>query len=185
MWGIVGLGNIGPDYEDTRHNVGFEVVAALARVHRVRMRHGRVAAVVGEGEVEGVKVVLAEPLTMMNASGAAVSRLCYLYDLQPEDLIVVLDDINLDLGKLRLRRGGSEGGHRGLRSITERLGTKDYPRLRLGIGAPPGDMDARDYVLSPFTQPELEEAQAMVERARQAIECALTDGFEAAMNEFN
>ena len=77
------------------------------------------------------------------------------------------------------------GGHRGLRSITERLGTKDYPRLRLGIGAPPGDMDARDYVLSPFTQPELEEAQAMVERARQAIECALTDGFEAAMNEFN
>ncbi len=185
MWGIVGLGNIGPDYEDTRHNVGFDTVDALARVHRVRLRRGRAAAVLGEGEVKGTEVVLAKPLTMMNASGVAVARICYLYDLQPENLIIVVDDINLDLGKLRLRRRGSEGGHRGLRSITERLGTKDYPRLRLGIGAPPGDVDARDYVLSPFTKPELEEAQAMIERARRAIECALTDGFEAAMNEFN
>jgi len=185
MWGIIGLGNIGPEYQDTRHNVGFEVVDALARVHHLRMRRGRVAALVGAGEVGGVPVVLGKPLTMMNASGAGVLRICHLYDLQPGDLIVIVDDINLALGRLRLRRGGSEGVHRGLLSISHRLSTKDFPRLRLGIGAPPEGMDARDYVLSPFTSAELEQAQAMVERARQAVECVLAEGFEAAMNQYN
>lgn len=185
MWGIIGLGNAEPQYEDTRHNVGFEVVHLLAQAHGVRLRRARAAAVAGEGRIEGVEVLLAMPLTMMNLSGVAVARLCHLYDLPPDSLIIVVDDMNLPLGKLRLRRGGSEGGHRGLKSVTEWLGTKDYPRLRLGIGAPPGDTDARSYVLSPFAKDELEEAEAMLARAKQAIECTLTEGLETAMNEFN
>jgi PTH1 family peptidyl-tRNA hydrolase len=185
MWGVIGLGNAEPQYQDTRHNVGFDVVYLLAQAHGVRLRRARAAALAGRGEVGEVQVLLGMPLTMMNLSGVAVARLCYLYDLQPQQLMIVVDDINLPLGRLRLRRGGSEGGHRGLRSVTEWLGTKDYPRLRLGIGGPPEGMDARDHVLSPFGKSELAEAQAMVLRARQAIECALTEGLETAMNEFN
>lgn len=185
MWGIIGLGNAEPQYEDTRHNVGFEVVHLLAQAHGVRLRRARAAAVAGEGRIQDVAVLLAMPLTMMNLSGVAVARLCHLYDLQPGNLIVVVDDINLPVGKLRLRRGGSEGGHRGLKSVTEWLGTKDYPRLRVGIGAPPGDMDARTYVLSPFAEDQVEEAEAMLVRAKRAIECTLTEGLETAMNEFN
>lgn len=185
MWGIIGLGNPGPDYEDTKHNVGFEVVHTLARAHAVRLRRPRAAALAGTGDIEGVPVLLAMPLTMMNASGAAVARLCHLYELEPADLIVVVDDINLELGKLRLRRGGSEGGHRGLLSITERLGTRDYPRLRIGVGAPPAGRDARDWVLSPFSPDDREAAEDAVARAARAIETALTEGIETAMNEFN
>jgi len=185
MWGIIGLGNATPQYDNTRHNVGFEVVELLAQAHGVRLRRARAAALVGEGDTEGVQFFLAMPLTMMNLSGVAVVRLCHLYELQPQELIIIVDDINLALGKLRLRRGGSEGGHRGLRSITQTLGTQHYPRLRLGIGAPAEGMDPRDYVLSPFAESELEEAQAMLHRARQAVECALTEGLEAAMNQFN
>ncbi|MCD6360983.1 MAG: aminoacyl-tRNA hydrolase [Armatimonadetes bacterium] len=185
MWGIIGLGNPGPEYEDTKHNVGFEVVERLARAHGVRLRRPRAAALAGTGEIEGQPVLLAMPLTMMNASGAAVARLCHLHDLRPEDLIVIVDDINLDLGRLRLRRGGSEGGHRGLKSITERLGTRDYPRLRIGVGAPPGGMDARDWVLSPFADQDRPVADEAVERAARAVECVLRDGIEAAMNQFN
>lgn len=185
MWGIIGLGNPGPDYEDTKHNVGFAVVERLARAHGVRLRRPRAAALAGTGQIEGQAVLLAMPLTMMNASGAAVARLCHLYDLQPADLVVIVDDINLDLGRLRLRRGGSEGGHRGLRSITERLGTSDYPRLRIGVGAPPGGMDARDWVLSPFAPEDRTAAEEAIERAAKAIECILRDGIETAMNTFN
>lgn len=185
MFGIIGLGNPGAEYEDTRHNIGFDVIEALARAHGVRLRRPRAAALAGTGSLDGVPVVLAMPLTMMNASGAAVLRLCHLYTLEPEDLIVIVDDINLELGKLRLRRGGSEGGHRGLRSITEVLGTQDYPRLRIGVGAPPGGMDARTWVLSPFAREEREAAEEAVARARKCIEMAVTEGIEPAMNTFN
>jgi len=185
MRAIIGLGNPGGDYEETRHNVGFAVIEALACAHGVRLRRPRAAALTGTGAIDGVPVVLALPLTMMNASGVAVVRLCHLHDLAPEDLIVIIDDINLDLGQLRLRRGGSEGGHRGLRSITERLGTRDYPRLRIGVGAPPAGMSARDWVLSPFSADERETAEEAIARARRCAEMAVTEGIEAAMNEFN
>lgn len=185
MWGIIGLGNPGAEYERTRHNVGFEVVEALADAHGVRLRRPRAAALAGTGAIDGVPVLLAMPLTMMNASGVAVARLCHLYELTPENLIVVVDDINLDLGRLRLRRSGSEGGHKGLKSITERLGTRDYPRLRIGVGAPPGDISARDWVLSPFSPEEREVADEVIARGRRCIEVAVTQGIETAMNEFN
>ena len=185
MRGIIGLGNPGGAYERTRHNIGFEIIYELARIHRVSLGRPRAAAIAGSGRIDSTQAVLAMPLTMMNASGVAVVRLCHLYDLAPEDLIVVVDDFNLDLGRLRLRRGGSEGGHNGLKSITEKLGTREYPRLRVGIGPAPGGMNVRDFVLSEFTRAEAEAARDAVRRACKCIEMAVTDGIEAAMNEFN
>lgn len=185
MWGIIGLGNPGGEYDRTRHNVGFEVIHALGNAHDIKIGRPRAAAVAGTGRINDERVVLAMPLTMMNASGVAAVRLCHIYDLEPSDLIVIVDDLNLDLGQLRLRRGGSAGGHNGLKSINEKLGTKEYPRLRIGIGSPPGGMNARDWVLSEFAPEEREAAQQAIKRACACIEAAVTDGIEAAMNEFN
>jgi PTH1 family peptidyl-tRNA hydrolase len=185
MWGIVGLGNPGGQYDRTRHNIGFEVIDALAAAHDITIGRPRAAAVAGTGRIADERVVLAMPLTMMNASGVAVVRLCNMHELDPPDLIVIVDDLNLDLGQLRLRRGGSAGGHNGLRSINEKLGTKEYPRLRIGIGSPPGGMDAREWVLSEFAPDEREAVEEAVERARECVETAVSDGIEAAMNEFN
>lgn len=185
MWGIIGLGNPGGEYDRTRHNIGFEVIHSLAGAHDIKIGRPRAAAVAGSGRIGDECVVLAMPLTMMNASGVAVVRLCHLYDLEPADLIVIVDDLNLDLGQLRLRRGGSAGGHNGLKSINEKLGTKDYPRLRIGIGSPPGGVSARDWVLSEFAPDEREAADEAVKRATACIEMAVTEGIEAAMNEFN
>ena len=185
MWGIIGLGNPGGEYDRTRHNVGFEVIHALAATHRIKIGRPRAAALAGTGRIEDKRVVLAMPLTMMNASGVAALRLCHLHDLEPANLIVIVDDLNLQLGQLRLRRGGSAGGHNGLKSINEKLGTKDYPRLRIGIGSPLGGMNARDWVLSEFARDEREAADAAVQRARACVETAVVEGIEAAMNEFN
>ncbi|MFP4249419.1 MAG: aminoacyl-tRNA hydrolase [Armatimonadota bacterium] len=185
MWGIIGLGNPGGEYERTRHNVGFEVIHALAAAHDIKIGRPRAAAVAGTGRIDGERVVLAMPLTMMNASGVAAVRLRHIYDLDPARLLVIVDDLNLDLGQLRLRRGGSAGGHNGLKSINEKLGTKEYPRLRVGIGRPPGGIDARDWVLSEFAPDEREVVDAIIGRARACVEMAVTDGIEAAMNEFN
>ncbi len=185
MRGIIGLGNPGPEYQATRHNVGFEVVRALASAHGIRLGRPRAAAIAGTGEIDGAPVLLGMPLTMMNASGVAVQRLCHLYEMEPEDLIIIVDDINLDLGQMRLRRGGSEGGHNGLKSITERLGTRDYPRLRIGVGRPPAGVSARDWVLSPFSAEERDTVDAAIARARSCVETAVLEDIETAMNEFN
>ncbi len=185
MWGIIGLGNPGGEYDGTRHNIGFEVVGALAGSHGTSFGRPRAASVAGTGRTADERVVLAKPLTMMNASGVAAVRLCENYDLAPSNLIVVVDDLNLDLGQLRLRRGGSAGGHNGLKSINEKLGTKQYPRLRIGIDSPPGGMDARDWVLSRFDPDERAAVEEAVEQGAACVEMAVSDGIEAAMNEFN
>jgi PTH1 family peptidyl-tRNA hydrolase len=134
MWGIIGLGNPGSDYDDTKHNVGFEVVMRLARAHGVRVRRARAAALAGLGEIEGQPAVLAMPTTMMNASGAAVARLCHMHDLQPDHLIIIVDDINLELGRLRLRRSGSDGC-RHLRTKTAKPPTRPSPSPRKPLNA--------------------------------------------------
>jgi len=131
-------------------------------------------------------VLLAQPQTFMNNSGEAVSRLVAFYQIaSPEQLLIIYDDINLQPGTIRIRRGGSDGGHRGMRSVIAYLGTEEIPRIRLGIGSPPPGVDAIDYVLSPFKASELRQAQELVERAAEAVEYYLEHGIEAAMNEFN
>ena len=185
---VVGLGNPGPEYADTRHNVGFQVVERLARRHGIGLRRERrLSGLCGQGRVRGVPVALLEPQTWMNLSGrsvvAAVDALP-VGDLT-SDLVVVYDDLDLPFGRLRVRPGGGAGGHRGLADIQERLGRSDFPRVRFGIGRPPPGEDPVDYVLAPFTSEERAALAAHLERACDAIETLLAEGVTAAMNRFN
>lgn len=181
---IVGLGNPGPEYEDTRHNVGYRVVDALA--DRLRVSFGREhGARVGWGQYKNRRLGLAKPLTFMNRSGDAVAPLCEHNDLVPSDLIVVVDDLNLPVGTIRLRPKGSSGGHNGLQHIARRLDTTRFPRLRVGIG---DDFDAGeqvDYVLAPFTADQAPQIQAAVEAAGEAILTVVREDLDTAMTRFN
>lgn len=181
---IVGLGNPGREYQGTRHNVGFEAIDRLARKHGIQVRSRRNRALVGEGEIQGERVVLAKPQTFMNLSGEAVSGLARRYRVDPSEIIVITDDVNLPLARLRIRQRGSAGGHKGLASIIRSLGTEDFARIRIGVGSPTGQ-DMVDYVLGKFGREEREAARAAVERAAEAVELILREGIESAMNVFN
>ncbi len=182
---LVGLGNPGLTYRGTRHNLGFMVIERLAAERDLPLRrrafHGRL----GEGNIGAERVVLFEPLTYMNLSGQAVSGLLRFHQCALEDLLIICDDLNLPLGKLRLRPRGSDGGHKGLASIIQQLGKQDFPRLRIGIAPPPPQFAAEKYVLSRFSR---EERGPLEEAVGKAVECALTwvyHGVEEAMNRFN
>ncbi len=185
---VVGLGNPGPEYADTRHNAGFRVVDELARRHGIALaRERRVLGWFGRGRVGGVETGLLEPHTFMNLSGKAVLAAATEYPLGDlaSDLVVVYDDLDLPFGRLRIRPGGGAGGQKGLADIQDRLGRSDFPRLRFGIGRPPPGEDPVEYVLAPFDaeqQPGLAEVLA---RAADAIESILGDGVQLAMNRFN
>jgi len=182
---IIGLGNPGSEYAGNRHNVGFQCLDHLAQAHGLRFTRRESRAYVAEGEIAGRRVLLAKPRTYMNLSGKAVKALLSRYGLTPHDLLVIHDDLDLPLGRIRLRPQGGSGGHRGMRSIIEHLGTQDFPRLRVGIGRPPGSMDPADYVLSDFTPPEQEVMAEVYPQVREAIECLLREGIEVAMTRFN
>jgi PTH1 family peptidyl-tRNA hydrolase len=182
---IVGLGNPGAKYATDRHNVGFRVVDALARSHSLSFSRQRAKARVAEGIIGGHRVVLAKPQTYMNLSGTAVSRLSSLFEVPPEQLLVAYDDLDLPLGRLRLRPEGGSGGHKGVRSIADSLGTQAFARLRVGIGRPPGRLDPADYVLRPFTKDENAVIDHTIQEAAAAMECWLTEGIHAAMDRFN
>lgn len=184
---VVGLGNPGPEYERTRHNIGQMVVGELASRMGVGFTRHKAGAVVATGRlgIGGPRVVLAMSTGYMNTSGRPVSALAKFYDVGPEDLVVVHDELDIPFDTLRLKRGGGEGGHNGLKSITASLGTKDYFRVRAGIGRPPGRMDVADFVLKPFTKAEQELLPLHVDRAADAVEALLTDGLEAAQQRFN
>ncbi|MGC8669159.1 MAG: aminoacyl-tRNA hydrolase [Chthonomonadales bacterium] len=181
---IVGLGNPGPEYEGTRHNIGFEVVERLAERHRISVRRRELKSLLGEGRIEGQNVLLARPMTYMNLSGQAVEAILRRYGLTPQDLIVIVDDAALPPGKLRLRLKGSSGGHNGLASIEEHLGTHCYARIRIGVGPPPTP-DLASHVLSRFSPAERPVMNAAVELASDAVELALREGFEKAMSRYN
>jgi PTH1 family peptidyl-tRNA hydrolase len=181
---ILGLGNPGVEYKGTRHNVGFEVIEELGDRHHIPVRKRTMRSVLGDGVIEGQKVILARPMTYMNLSGEAAAAICRMYKIPPEDVIVVVDDIALPVGKLRLRFKGSSGGHNGLESVERHLHTQDYPRVRIGVGsAQPGRMV--DHVLGKFKPAERELVSESIDRAADAVEAALREGFEKAMNLFN
>lgn len=182
---IVGLGNPGPSYRNTRHNIGFAVVAELSDRHHVRGRL-RGPAVVGEAIISGQPVVLGQPVTFMNLSGRAVVSLRRSYNVRAlEDLLVVCDDMDLPLGVIRLRERGSAGGHNGLKSIIESLGTDGFPRVRVGIGRPPPWEDPVEYVLKSFRPEERELAEVAVRMAADAAECWIENGATETMNHYN
>jgi PTH1 family peptidyl-tRNA hydrolase len=186
---IVGLGNPGPRYALNRHNIGFQCIDRLARRHRieggrVQLRAMTVVTWITRAEARA-KVILVKPMTYMNASGEAVAPLARFYHIEPEDMLVVHDDLDLELGKLRLRRAGSSGGQNGIKSIAQQLGTLDFHRAKVGIGRPPGRMDPAIYVLQDFSAQEEELFGPLRERVCDAIECWLFEGIEAAMNRYN
>lgn len=182
---IVGLGNPGPAYARHRHNIGFMAVDRFAERHGFRFDRRVAHALVAAGTFDGAPLVLAKPQTYMNRSGEAVRALVRRYTRGPQDLVVVYDDLDLPLGRLRLRKEGSHGGHNGMRDIITALGTQQFARLRLGIGRPPPGVDPADYVLSPFTPDERPVVEALLDTAVAALECLLREGVESAMNRYN
>jgi PTH1 family peptidyl-tRNA hydrolase len=186
---IVGLGNPGPRYARNRHNIGFQCVELFAQRHQLALGRMQLRASVGDGWIvrqsERRKVILAKPLTYMNASGEAVGSLMRYYQLEPEDLIVLHDDLDLDAGILRLRRDGGSGGQNGIKSIIQHLGSQAFHRARIGIGRPPGRMNPADYVLQDFGPAEEELFAIVRARVCDALECWLFEGIETAMNLYN
>ena len=184
---IVGLGNPGPEYERTRHNIGQMVVGELASRMGVGFTRHKAGAMAATGRLRpgGPRAVLAYSTGYMNVSGKPVSALCRFYGLTSEDLVVVHDELDIDFDTLKLKTGGGEGGHNGLKSISSALGTKDYTRVRVGIGRPPGRMDVADFVLRPFTAGEREVLPLHVDRAADAVEALLDDGLAAAQQRFH
>lgn len=184
-WLIIGLGNPGPRYRGTRHNIGRAVVEALAERLGVSLDRVRANARLATCRLGEQRLCLAVPMCFMNESGRAVAPLARFYKIPLDRLLVVSDDLDLPLGVLRLRPAGSAGGHRGLESVIAALGTREFPRLRVGIGRPPAGWDPADYVLAPFSTDEQPLAEQVVQRATEAIQTFLTEGIEAAMNAYN
>ena len=185
-WLAVFLGNPGPRYEGTRHNAGFMAGDALAKAKGAAINRARFRALTGTLEIGGEKVMLMKPQTYMNLSGDAVSQAVKFYKIPPEHVIVVSDEVSLPIGKLRVRAKGSAGGHNGLKSIISCLGTDQFPRIRIGVGAPPHpDYDMADWVLSAFKNQDALDMAKAAERAAEAVECYIRNGPERTMNLYN
>ena len=184
-WLIVGIGNPGKQYETTRHNVGFQTVDVLSKKLGVPMRSRRFKTVHGNGVYAGNKLILAKPQTYVNLSGEAVRSLSRYYGVDPEHILVVVDDVYLELGSVRIRPSGSAGGHNGLKNIISQLGTDGFPRIRLGTGPQPEGMDLIEFVLRPMTSGERKCMKDVCEEAAEACLTMITDGTERAMNLYN
>ncbi len=186
-WLIVGLGNPGPAYATTRHNVGAMLVAQLAAATGVKLsRHTRILAETHFGfPGDRQSIVLCAPMSYMNESGGPVKAAMSFYDVPPDRLVVIHDELDIDFGSIRIKKGGGDGGHNGLRSIRASIGTGDYYRVRLGIGRPPGRQAPADFVLQPFNSSQRSELPMFLSRAAEAVETLVRRGLEVAQNEFN
>lgn len=187
-WLLVGLGNPGREYAGNRHNVGFVVADLLAKRSGGNFgRHKRAVAEVAEGRLSigGPRVVLVKPLTFMNLSGAPVAALAQFYKVPVEQVVAIHDELDVPYGELRIKRGGGEGGHNGLRSMSKSLGSKEYARVRFGVGRPPGRQDPADFVLSDFSSAERKELDFLVDRAADVVEAVVMKGVEWAQNAYH
>lgn len=182
---VVGLGNPGEEYRSTRHNIGFQVVDAVAARWNVDIRRTEFRALTAEGNIGRSMVLLMKPQTFMNASGRAVADALSTLGFSPGRVIAIYDDLDLPVGRLRVRGDGGAGGHRGVSSMIDQLGTAAFPRIRVGIGRPPEGTPVIEYVLSPFGADHADEVARTVVRAADAVECIVTDGVTAAMQTFN
>lgn len=186
MFLIVGLGNPGKKYEGTRHNIGFDVIDALAERYNINMNEKKHRALCGTGVILGAKVILAKPLTYMNLSGESAAEIINYYKLDPEaEMLVIFDDVSLVPGQIRVRKKGSAGGHNGIKSIIARTGTQNFMRIKVGVGEKPKDWDLADYVLGRFAKEERALVDAAVEDAAAAAGLILQGEIDRAMNDFN
>lgn len=185
-WLVVFLGNPGTKYNGTRHNAGFMAADAMAKEFNIAINKLRFKALTATVTIGGEKVLLMKPQTYMNLSGEAVGQAAKFFKISPEHVIVVSDEVAMPIGKLRIRKSGSAGGHNGLKNIIRHLGTQDFPRIRMGVGAAPHpDYDMADWVLSTFKNKDAEDMQALAERVSKAVQCYITEGPDRAMNKFN
>jgi PTH1 family peptidyl-tRNA hydrolase len=182
---VLGLGNPGRKYERTRHNFGVRILHSLAKGLQVELKQKRCRSQLGRSRIGKKSVIFARPLTFMNNSGEAVAALVRYFKISLSDVIVLYDDIDLPLGKIRIRRKGTSGGHRGLESIIQELGSNEFPRLRIGIGRPPGGIDPRDYVLRNFTRSENVIVKEVTAQATEAVVSFLENGITRTMNKYN
>lgn len=183
MFLIVGLGNPGSQYEDTRHNIGFKVVDNIAKEYNIEVNRQKFKGIYGEGFINGEKVILLKPTTYMNLSGESIREVVDFYKLSNEDVLVIYDDISLDVGRLRIRDKGSAGGHNGIKSIIAHLGTDVFSRIKVGVGQP--NVDLVNYVLGKFTKEEMEVLSESIEASTKATKEIITSDVKTAMNKFN
>jgi len=182
---IIGLGNPGRKYEDTRHNVGFMAIDKISNQWGLPVQHAKFRAIVGEGRIETEKVLLVKPQTYMNLSGESVAEILKFYKLTPDDLLVIYDDLDLPTGQLRLREKGSAGGHNGIKSLIQHLGTQEFKRIKVGIGRPEPGRSVSDYVLQAFSAAEKPLIDQAVEHAADAAVMWTRDPFVKVMNHYN
>lgn len=186
MYLIVGLGNPGRQYDGTRHNMGFDTIDYLVEKHRIPQGGVKFNAMYGKGIIGGERVILMKPLSFMNLSGGPVREMANYFKIDPEtEMIVVYDDIDLDPGQLRIRKQGSAGGHNGIKDIIRQLGTQKFLRVKVGVGAKPKGWDLADHVLSRFSDTERRLVDESIQRAGDAVEMMISEGTDAAMNEYN
>ncbi len=185
MWALVGLGNPGKQYAETRHNVGFVFVKRIAKSWKVKLRRKIYLSKAEYAEIDGKKVLIALPQTYMNNSGAAVQSILSSGKVKPDNLIVVYDDLDIPLGDIRIRGEGSAGSHKGMISIIDKIKTIQFPRIRVGIGPLKNNMDAAEYVLSPFNDEEKAELEIALPKAQDALNLILDGDIEQAMNKYN
>ena len=185
MYLIAGLGNPSRTYEGTRHNIGFTMIDAIGNKFGIDVTTKKHKALVGRGMIEGMRVILAKPQTYMNLSGESIREITDFYKIEPENIIIIYDDISLDVGQLRIRKKGSAGGHNGIKNIIAHLGTQEFPRIKVGVGDKPPRMDLADYVLSRFSKEDREKMEQAFKDAAEAVEVMITEGADAAMNRFN
>jgi len=182
---IIGLGNPGSEYKNTRHNAGFIAVDFLSRQWKASFKESAYDALLARTKIDSEDVILAKPLTYMNLSGKAVRPLFKKYGGKVEDLLIIYDDLDLKLGQIRFRKKGKSGGHHGMASVIAALGREDIPRLKIGIGRPSADVDPIDYVLSPFSRQEWEIIENLLPAMEEGIKCFIKEGIEEAMNLYN
>lgn len=182
---IVGLGNPGREYRETRHNIGFMLIDSFCARHNIKLNKVQNKAIVGIGRAADMRVIVVKPQTYMNLSGQAVAALVRYYKVPLQNLIVAHDDVDLPYQTIRMRPAGGSAGQKGMASIINQLGTQDFARLRMGIGRPPGQMDAAAYVLQNFSKNEQAQLETFLVKAAEALDCFLTEGLETAMNRYN
>lgn len=185
MYIIVGLGNPGKQYEDTRHNVGFNVIDILAEEYGISVTKMKHKALIGEGRVGNEKVVLVKPVTYMNLSGESLAEIYNFYKVDTSNIVVIYDDIDLDVGKIRIRKKGSGGTHNGMRSIVKCLGTTDFPRVRVGVSKPEPGRDLANFVLSKFASDEMVDLKEGLKKSALAIDSIIREDIDLAMNKYN
>jgi len=185
MYIVVGLGNPTKTYDGTRHNIGFKVIDQIAAKYGISVNENKHKAKFGKGYIGGEKIILAKPQTYMNLSGESVRALMDYYKVSEDELIIIYDDTSLDVGQIRIRRKGSAGGHNGIKSIINHLGTMEFPRIKVGIGNKPPGWDLADYVLSKFKEEEKDIIKEVAMAACDAVCVIITDGINEAMNQFN